>query len=81
MQTNNKKITVLRSNGLNKELFFAQIARLERIANAGDKQQLIDAFQAIVPEASLNNISQTRRVSSSNLLPLRDPIAKNKRLS
>ena len=76
MQTSNKKITLLRPNGLNKELLFAQVAGLERVANSGNKQELVAAFKLIVPEASLENQLHARRVSSSNLYPLRNPIGK-----
>ncbi|MFQ5750518.1 MAG: polysaccharide biosynthesis protein [bacterium] len=52
--TNNKKITMLKSNGFCKEWFFSQLIRLQQIVKGKNPAELIEILQWLVPEGTLS---------------------------
>jgi FlaA1/EpsC-like NDP-sugar epimerase len=52
--TENKKITVWKSNGLGKEYLFTQLARLEDLVHKRETQAVVAVLSEIVPEAKLS---------------------------
>ncbi|NIR50227.1 polysaccharide biosynthesis protein [candidate division KSB1 bacterium] len=55
MPTQNKKITRLKSNGFNKDLFFMQLNRLQSFVRDQNDHELIETLNDLVPEATFSN--------------------------
>ncbi len=52
--TDNKKITMLETNGFDKELFFKQLKQVETSDNKIESQNLFSALRELVPEGDFS---------------------------
>lgn len=54
-QTKNKKITMLKSNGFDKERLFFQLNRLRDFVRQRDEHELLETLSDLIPEATFKN--------------------------
>jgi FlaA1/EpsC-like NDP-sugar epimerase len=68
--TTNKKITLLRGDGLNPDFLFTHIARLKECVQRLDEEEAIEILKMLVPEATIENHVQ-KAEGSKQLVPHR----------
>lgn len=64
--TPNKKITMLRGDGLNPDFLFGHIARLKECVQMLDEEEAIEVLKMLVPEATIEN--HVQKVQNSELI-------------
>jgi FlaA1/EpsC-like NDP-sugar epimerase len=77
--TENKKITMLKPNGLNSEKLFSQIERLKEYEEFADVNKILNLLMEIVPEARISHdrsghFFNDRRERPSGLIPFSPPL-------
>jgi FlaA1/EpsC-like NDP-sugar epimerase len=68
--TENKKITMLKPNGLYPDRLYTQLNKLEESSHSGNIQSIYTFLKEIVPEAKIGNGVQSSSVNLPSILPL-----------